>query len=451
MSNQVVPVTEGLGRWRQGDQARPLPTSPWPVIVVGLVFVVLFFGGLGGWAALAPLASAVNAYGTLQASGQNKVVQHLDGGIIQELLVKNGDKVKSGQVLVRLDQTQAQAAVNLIRSQYLSLLAVKARLEAERDDAKEIAFPEELTAAAADDSSVREMIAGQTSVFDERHNMLNGQVSLLEKRVKQLQQQMNGAAVQQKSQAEQLALIEDELKSARSLYEKGYVPKTRVLLLERQAAALSGQGGEYSSSRAGIEQAIGEAQLQILQLHKERLSEVSQNLSDVQDKLNAMEERLNSAKDVLARTVITAPADGIVLGMNANTVGGVIERGSQILEIVPSGEQLVIRAAVRPEDIADIQAGMVTEVRLTAYDQRKTGILHGKITEVSADRIVTQADQRGHFEIKVAITDDLSAIPEIDVVPGMPAMVLIPTKQRTVLEYIAGPLTDYFVGGMREK
>jgi HlyD family type I secretion membrane fusion protein len=223
------------------------------------------------------------------------------------------------------------------------------------------------------------------------------------------------------------------------------------LLLERQAAALSGQGGEYSSSRAGIEQAIGEAQLQILQLHKERLSEVSQNLSDVQDKLNAMEERLNSAKDVLARTVITAPADGIVLGMSANTLGGVIERGSQILEIVPSGEQLVIKAAVRPEDIADIQSGMATEVRLTAYDQRKTGILHGRITEVSADRIVTQTDPHGHFEIKVAITDDLSAIPEIDVVPGMPAMVLIPTKQRTVLEYIAGPLTDYFVGGMREK
>jgi HlyD family type I secretion membrane fusion protein len=450
MSRRSLALPDGYdGRGPQGS-AHGLPTSPWPVICVGLVVVVLFFGGLGGWAAFAPLASAVSAYGTLQASGQNKIVQHLDGGIIKELRVKNGDTVSNGQILVLLDDTQAQAAVNLIRSQYFSLLAVKARLEAEREGAKTVHYPSELTEAASD-AGVKETIAGQTSVFEERRNMLVGQVALLEKRIKQLQQQMHGAAVQQDAQAEQLALIEDELKSAKSLYEKGYVPKTRVLLLERQAAALSGQGGEYSSSRAGIEQAIGEAQLQILQLQKERLSEVSQNLSDVQDKLNAMEERLNSAEDVLARTVITAPAAGIVLGMNANTVGGVIERGAQILEIVPSGEQLVIRAAVRPEDIADIHVGMKTEVRLTAYDQRQTGILHGEVTEVSADRIVTQADQRGHFEVKVAISDDLSLIPEIAVVPGMPATVLIPTKQRTVLEYLAGPLTDYFLGGMREK
>lgn len=436
--------------WRKPGAERQLPTSPWPVITVGIIFLGLFFGGLGGWAALAPLASAVNAYGTLQASGQNKVVQHLDGGIIKELLVKNGDIVTNGQVLVRLDQTQAQASVNLIRSQYLSLLALKARLAAERDGADKITFPPEL-ATALDDPSVKDVVAGQNSVFAERRNMLDGQVSLLEKRVKQLQQQKNGAKVQQNAQAEQLALIQDELKSARSLYEKGYVPKTRILLLERQAAALSGEGGEYSSSGAGIEQAIGEAELQMLQLRKERLSEVSQDLSDVQDKLNAMEERLNAAQDVLTRTVITAPTAGIVLGMSANTVGGVIDRGAQILEIVPSDEKLVIKAAVRPEDIADVQVGMPTEVRLTAYDQRKTGILHGQIKEVSADRIVTQTDQIGHFEIKVSITDDLAALPDIDIVPGMPAMVLIPTKQRTVLEYVVGPLTDYFSAGMREK
>ncbi len=177
-------------------------------------------------------------------------------------------------------------------------------------------------------------------------------------------QQKNGATVQQNAQAEQLALIQDELRSARILYEKGYVPKTRILLLERQAAALSGEGGEYSSSGASIEQAIGKAQLQMLQLRKERLSEVSLDLSDVQDKLNAMQERLSAGEDVPARTIITAPTSGIVLGMRANTVGGVIDRGAQILEIVPSDEQLVIRAAVRPEDIAEIQVGMPTEVRL---------------------------------------------------------------------------------------
>jgi HlyD family secretion protein/epimerase transport system membrane fusion protein len=447
MSGQALARTDNT-QWRK--PAAPLPTSPWPVIAVGLVFLGLFFGGLGGWAALAPLASAVNAYGTLQASGQNKVVQHLDGGIIKELLVKNGDTVANGQVLIRLDPTQAQASVNLIRSQYLSLLAIRARLVAERDGTDTIIFPPELLSAAAD-PSVKEVMDGQASVFAERRNMLDGQVSLLEKRVKQLQQQKNGAKVQQNAQAEQLALIQDELRSARILYEKGYVPKTRILLLERQAAALSGEGGEYSSSGAGIEQAMGEAELQMLQLRKERLSEVSQNLSDVQDKLNAMEERLNAAQDVLTRTVITAPTAGIVLGMNANTVGGVIDRGVPIMEIVPSDEKLVIKAAVRPEDIADVQIGMPTEVRLTAYDQRKTGILHGVINAVSADRIVTQTDQIGHFEIKVAITDDLATIPDIEVVPGMPAMVLIPTKQRTVLEYVVGPLTDYFSAGMREK
>ncbi|HVM82564.1 MAG TPA: HlyD family type I secretion periplasmic adaptor subunit [Candidatus Binatia bacterium] len=448
----VPQSTRALDQMRQMPHllGGPVPTSPWPVIWVGVGVMILFFGVLGGWAAVAPLASAVTAAGTLAVSGENKVVQHLDGGIIREILVKNGDKVKQGQILLRLDDTQAKASVELLRAQYLSFLALEARLQAERDDQGTIVFPKALLDAAGQDD-VQEMMTGQTNLFQERKRTLDGQVSVLEQRIKQLKQQIGGASVQQQAQDEQLALIQDELNSARQLYDKGYVPKTRILELERAAAALSGQSGQYRSSQASTQQAIGEAQLQILQLKKERLSEVTQDLSDTQDKINAMEERLHSANDVLARTVIAAPAAGTVLNMTANTIGGVVAPGGRILEIVPGDVPLVINAAVRPEDIADMKPGLKTEIRLTAYNQRSTGILHGTLTEISADRIVSQQDPKGHFEIKTVITDDLSQTPGIEIVPGMPAIVTIPVKQRTVLEYIVGPLTDYFASGMREK
>ncbi|HVO02136.1 MAG TPA: HlyD family type I secretion periplasmic adaptor subunit [Candidatus Cybelea sp.] len=429
---------------------RAVPTSPWPVIWIGAGVMLLFFGVIGGWAATAPLASAVTAPGTLAVTGENKVVQHLDGGILKEILVKNGDKVAAGQVLLRLDDTQARAAVALVRSQYLSLLALQARLEAERDGKDTITFPAELTSVAGD-ADVAEMMDGQRNLFEERKRTLDGQVSVLNQRIKQLTQQIGGAAVQQQAQDEQLKLIQDELDSALKLYDKGYVPKTRILELQRAAAALGGQSGAYKSSKAGTQQAIGEAQLQILQLQKERLSEVSQSLSDTADRINAMVERLHASEDVMARTVITAPVAGTALNMTANTVGGVISPGQRILEIVPAGEPLVIVAMVRPEDIADVRTGLTTEIRLTAYDQRSTGMLHGTITEVSADRVATQADPRGHYEIRAVITDDLAAMPGISVVPGMPAIVSIPVKPRTVLEYLVGPLTDYFAGGMRER
>jgi HlyD family secretion protein/epimerase transport system membrane fusion protein len=434
----------------QARSNKAVPTSPWPIVAMGVTTIVLFFGVLGGWAATAPLASAVQASGNLIVSGDNKVVQHLDGGIIREILVKNGDKVTEGQVLIRVDDVQAKASVDLIRSQYLSLLAVEARLRAERDETKEVTFPQALLDASAQ-PGVQAMIEGQNNLFTERKRTLDGQVSVLQQRIKQLKQQIGGAAMQQQAQDEQLKLIQDELDSAMQLYAKGYVPKTRILELQRTVAALSGESGAYKSSKASTQQAIGEAELQILQLQKERLSEVTQNLSDTQDKINAMTERLHAAEDVLKRTVITAPASGTVLNLAANTIGGVIAPGGKILEIVPGNLPLLIEAAVRPEDIAEIRPGLVTEIRLTAYNQRSTGIIHGTVTEVSADRIVTQQDPRGHFEIKAQITDDLSQLPEVEIVPGMPAILSIPIQERTVLEYIIGPLTDYIASGMREK
>ena len=429
---------------------RAVPTSPWPIVWTGVSVIVLFFGVLGGWAAVAPLASAVQAPGTLIVSGQNKVVQHLDGGIIREILVQNGDKVTEGQVLVRFDDIQARASVDLIRSQYLSLLALQGRLQAERDEAETITYPPELL-QAADRPDVRAMIDSQSGLFLERKRTIDGQVSVLKQRIKQLKQQIGGASMQQQAQDQQLNLIQDELASALQLYQKGYVPKTRILELQRAAAALSGQSGAYKSSQASTQQAIGEADLQILQLQKERLSEVSQNLSDTQDKLNAMVERLHSAEDVLKRTVITAPVSGTVLNLAVNTIGGVIGSGGKILEVVPGDLPLLVEAMVRPEDIAEIKPGLVAEIRLTAYNQRSTGIIHGIVTEISADRIVTQSDPRGHFEVKAKITDDMSLLPHIEIVPGMPAIVSIPVQERTVLEYIVGPLTDYFASGMREK
>lgn len=433
-----------------GTKPKLPPTSPWPVILVGFLVLALFFGGIGTWAARAPLAGAVVSPGVIRVVNSNRVVAHLDGGIVKEILVRDGDQVAAGQVLLRLDDVQARAAVNLVESQYRSLLASQARLEAERDDKDTITFPQELM-VAKDDVEVASMMQGQINLFNGRRKTLAGQIDVLHQQITQLQAQMGGAAVQQNAQDEQLKLIQDELASSRQLYAKGYLPKTQILALERAAAALSGQSGQYKGSKAAIKQTIGTAELQILQLQKERLQEITQQLSDTQDKVNEALTRLEAARDVLKRTVVTAPDSGTVLGLTANTVGGVIERGQRILQIVPNDQPLEIRASVRPEDIADVHAGLVAEVRLTAYNQRSSRMLHGTVKEVSADRIVSEGDPRGHYEINVAITDDPTAIEGLDVLPGMPAIVSIATQPRTVLEYIVGPFTDYFLSAMREK
>jgi HlyD family secretion protein/epimerase transport system membrane fusion protein len=268
--------------------------------------------------------------------------------------------------------------------------------------------------------------------------------------VAQLREQARGAQIQQKSQDEQLALINEELKGAKYLFEQGYAPRTRVLALERAAAALTGQKGEYGATLARVQQSIGETELQMLQLQKERLTEVIAQLTETQDKLVSTYERLRASEDILQRTEIRATASGVVLGLTAYTVGGVIDRSAKILEIVPTNQPMIVEAVIRPEDISGLEEGLAAEVRLTAY-KRDVGVIHGIVTKVSADRFVGPNDPQGHYTITVELSDEWKTMDGVKLVPGMPAQVTVPVKERTVLKYLVGPITDYLSRGMREK
>jgi HlyD family type I secretion membrane fusion protein len=441
----ALPIRATLARAPVG-----IPTDAKPVILLGNLIIFLFFGVLGTWAATAPLASAVLATGVIKVKGNNKVVQHPDGGVVRELLVKEGDEVREGQLLIRLDDVQAQAAVQQLRSQYYSLVAVNARLRAERDGLPKIVFPQELIDRGSH-PEVAEIMSGQENLFEGRRRSLEGQTSVFQQRIAQLREQARGAGIQQRALDQQLGFLNEELKGTRYLAQQGYAAQFKVLQLERQAAAMAGQRGEYAAAQARLQQSIGETDLQILQLQKDRMSEVTSQLTDSQDKISSIVERLRAAEDILKRTLITATADGIVLGMTAFTVGGVIDRSARILEIVSVNSPLIVEATIKPEDVVGLHEGMPAEIRLTAYKQRDIGFVRGRVLQISADRFMKPNDVQGHYSITVEMSDDWRSMPEVKLMPGMPAMVSVPTKERTVLQYFIGPFTDYIGRSMREK
>lgn len=434
-----------------GDPPRRVSDSARGTIIAGMSILAVFFGGFGTWAALAPLDSAVIALGVVKVEGNRKTVKHLDGGIVKELLVKEGDRVEKGQVLIRLDETDARARIDIFSGQYDSLKALESRLLAERDGLDTIRFPDFLLDRAGDDN-VFEMLAGQINVFETRRASLAGQIAVLQQRIAQLRTQIGGFQAQKRSQERQLELIREELAGTRELHEKGYAPKTRVLALERKAASIEGESGELIADIARTRQAIGEAKLQIAQLQKERLAEATTELRDVQTRLGDVEPRLGWAKEMLSRTELAAPEAGYVLGLTAFTVGGVIAPGERVLDIVPADNTLIIEARIQPSDIDDVYAGMPAEVQLTAYKRRVVPTVDGVLTWVSADRLTDDRSGEAYYVAYVEIDpESLAEVGEIRLYPGMPAQVMIATGARTAFDYLIGPLTSSFDRAFREQ
>ncbi len=434
-----------------GDPPRRVSDSARGTIIAGMSILAVFFGGFGTWAALAPLDSAVIAPGVVKVEGNRKTVKHLDGGIVKELLVKEGDRVEKGQLLIRLDETDARARIDIFSGQYDSLKALESRLLAERDGLDTIRFPDFLLDRAGDDN-VFEMLAGQINVFETRRASLAGQIAVLQQRIAQLRTQIGGFQAQKRSQERQLELIREELAGTRELHEKGYAPKTRVLALERKAASIEGESGELIADIARTRQAIGEAKLQIAQLQKERLAEATTELRDVQTRLGEVEPRLRWAEETLSRTELAAPEAGYVLGLTAFTVGGVIASGERVLDIVPADSALIIEARIQPSDIDDVYAGMPAEVQLTAYKRRVVPTVDGVLTWVSADRLTDDRSGEAYYVAYVEIDpESLAEVGEIRLYPGMPAQVMIATGARTALDYLIGPLTSSFDRAFREQ
>lgn len=417
----------------------------------GFIVIFVFVGLSGLWLYTAPLDSAAIAPGIVRVEGNRKSVQHLDGGIVRAIKVREGDLVQKGQVMIQLDTVQAQAAVEILSSQFDILRAQESRLRAERDGALVVAFPPDLMARAGN-PSVGEAIRGEAQLFTARRVAQEAQFSVLRQQILQFGEQSRGLAAQVVALERQMALVSEELKGTRELYEKGYAPKTRVLALERAMAAIGGQIAEYRGSVGRVRFTVTQAEAQMEQLKRDRLSQVASELNAVQGRLADIGERLNAARDVTERTEIRAPETGYVVGLNAFTVGGVINKGDRIMEIVPEGEPMVIEARLKPEDAKDVHEGMRTELHLLAYKQKGMPIIHGTIKTRSADRFTDPRTGEGFFTIQVvADQKELAALDGVKLAPGMPADVIIPTGSRTALEYLLQPLIQASRKSFKEK
>jgi len=419
--------------------------------MAGAAIMAAFFLGLGGWAAFAPLNSAAVAPAVVKVEGNRKSVQHLEGGIVKELRVREGDKVATEQTLILLDDTQARAAVDVYSKQYDELTAQEARLIAERDGAAAVQFPQALIARRAE-PDVAAIIAGQTNLFKSRRTTLTGTVDVLRKKISQTQEQIVGLEGQAAAYKRQLQSTHNENNGLRDLFKKGYVPRQRMLELERSEAALEGQIAEVSSNILRARQSIEEVNVQIVQAQSDRLAQVANDLRDVQVKLLEIGPKVSSAKETLRRTEIRSPYAGVVVGLTAFSVGGVISPGEKIMDVVPEKGGLIVEATVAPEDVKDLHVGMRAEVHLTAYKQRTVPIIHGKVLQVSADRLTDTKTGAGYYLAQIKVDEqELAELKDVRLAPGMPALVMIPTGERSALDYLLRPLTDSLRKSFREQ
>lgn len=450
---QPAHVTRELGYAAEGPVLVPARPSP-PIarqLLVGAVTVGLFFGGFGAWAALAPLAAGATAPGTIKVESNRKTVQHLEGGIIRELLVRENDRVEKDQVLLRLDTTQSGASASQVQIERDTLRAMVARLTAERDGQARLVFPADLERRRAE-PGIATILASQEEVFAKGRAAYQSQLGILDQRVAQLNSQIDGLKDQVTAADQQLRLIDEEIKDVQGLVKDGLERKSRLLALQRQQAGIRGAKGEAQAEIAKAREGIGETQLQIINVKDQYASKAAEALDDAQARLAAAEERLKAAMHVLGRTDIRAPMAGRVVNLRYFTAGGVIQPGGPILDLVPEEDRLVIEAQVSPLDIDVVHPGLEAEVRLTALKQRRTPTVAGKVTEVSADRFTD--DKTGNVFYKAIVTldaEELARLENAQLYPGMPTDVMIKLHDRTFVDYLITPITDSFHTAFREE
>jgi HlyD family type I secretion membrane fusion protein len=419
-------------------------------VKLGMRSATILFGGLLVFCLLFSISGAVVATGTVTVEGNYKTIQHLDGGIISKILVRNGDVVKKGQELARLEDTSAQANLAIIQGRRRDLSIQQARLIAERDRRAGFELPEAARPFAAD-PQIREILATQKALFDARRASHQGELSVLRQRMEQVQAEMSGQEVELKSRTRQLALASKELGDIEPLFAKGFANQQRLGGLQREQARLEGDVGRITASLARSRGAIAEAELKIAQSEKELTQNVVDELRKVQAQLSEVEEQAKTLTDKLERIVIRAPESGRVHALAVHTEGGVIQPGTALMTIVPDGERLVVEAQVQPQDIDKVRQGLTAAVRFPAFDAKSTPRLGGTVSTVSAAELTT-SQGKTYFTARIEIPPtEINRIGASHrLVPGMPAEVYIETASRSILSYFVKPLVDAMARSMRD-
>ena len=417
--------------------------------IAGYVLIVGTFLVLGGWSAFARLDSAITATGVVSAETNRKTVQHLEGGIVREIHVREGQHVQAGQVLFRLDFTQAKAGYELQRNQLDSAIAQEARLIAERDGQEQIAFPQELL-DRADDPNVKRAIADQVAQFQERCGSLKGGVQILDAKIDQYQLEIEGLKQERSGTANQLGFVNEELVDVRHLFEKQLTQKSRLMLLERERSRLEGLIGRSTADESKARNGIEEARLQIRQLRQKFQEDVANSMLETRQKINDLREKVRVAQDVLSRVDILSPSTGVAQNLRVFTSSGVVKAGEPMVDVVPERDALIVQAHVQPQDTENLQPGMPAEVRFSSFQTRILPIIVGKVESISRDRLVDEQTKQPYFLAQVVV-DDIPSFVKDRLSAGMPADVIFPTGERTVLDYLVRPLKDRLRSVMREK
>lgn len=418
---------------------------------MGYAAIALAFGGFGVWASTAPLDSAAVAPSQVAVTSDKKPIQHLEGGIMREVLVTESQKVKQGQVLFRLQPVQAQSNADLLRKQLDAAMAQEARLLAERSQQLNIAFAPELEARRGVPETAAAML-DQERQFAERRRTVEQQVNIHLRRIDQTKNDIQGKMEREASLQAQSTSLREDIERIRPIAAKGFFPKNRLSERERELMRINGELGGARGDIARSKQIIAEAQVQIELIRQQQVTEVSQQLGEVRVRLSDMREKLQVAADVLSRVEVRAPQDGIVQGIKVHVVGAVVRPGEPLAEIVTLDDGLIMTAKVQPSDIDSVQAGQKAEIRFPAFTSKQTQATLGKVETVSADIMIDPGTKQPYYLARVSI--DASTLPSElrdKLIPGMQATVLITTGERTLLKFLVGPLTDKLARVMRER
>lgn len=427
--------------------------SPTPYVIAGYATIALAFGVFGTWAATAPLASGTVAGGTVAVFSNRKVVQHLEGGIVSEILVKEGNVVEVGDVLVRLDSTQAQGNHAVLKSRLAFMRATEARLEAESIDADEINFPQDILEADGADAGEPIFVKLQRTLFNDRKATKAGQIGILRVRIEQLGEELIGLESQRNAFSEQVSSMTLEIERLTRGQEGGFVATNQVAQLSRTRMELEGNLGQVIASIAKVKQSVAETELQILQISQEFSERASTELRDIRDQVHEVSERVKQAQDVLTRTVIRAPVRGMVQNIQIHTTSGVVRPAEQIMEIIPLDDDLIVNARIRPVDIDSVSLNGMAEVRFPAFSSRTTPVIFGTVSTVSQD-IIQPDDSRvePYYLARVEVPEaEIPAELRGRLVPGMPSEVIFVSGERTLVQYLVKPLQDAFSKGLLER
>ena len=421
------------------------------VVAIGMGIIIVTFGVVGLWAAVVPLSSAVIGNGTVTIASNRQTIQHFEGGIVSKILVHEGDHVKAGQVLFEMSPVQADAALGSARNQLFALLTKADRLAAERDHRPAVTFSSEVMAQSSN-PVVASAMNDERRQFTERRGTIDSQMAVLETRVSEYRTEIQGIEEQYQGMQNQVKLLDDELSGLDTLYQKGLVPKPRILELQRARAQLQGQIGGSIAEKARTEKAVGETQLQMTQVRQQFAENVSREIADVQTQIGDIRQRFAVAQYAARRVSVTAPLDGVVQNVKVFTVGGVVRPSEPLAELAPDHGKMIVEARFSPNDIDSVHPGQTVQVRFSTFHSRTIPTIEGTIRSVSQDRLIDELN-RTAFYMAIVDVPDQNLPKEIkgNLRAGLPAQVVVTTGSRTALQYTLGPLSSALTGTMRER